>query len=196
MERWIIGIDEAGRGPLAGPVAVGVIMVPVGFDIKKEIPGVADSKALSEKKRESVYERALTLMSSGPLQYTVVYSSAATIDEIGIVPSVMQALEEGLRILAPTPSEVRVLLDGSLRAPQAYAQETIIHGDSLEPIISLASIMAKVERDRLMHSLATQYPQYGFEKHKGYGTAAHYKAIKTHGLSEIHRRSFCTALLP
>lgn len=194
MKGWIVGVDEAGRGPLAGPVAVGVVMAPHDFDIQKEIPGVADSKVLSEKKREKVYEHAQIFVNSGQLRYVVVFKTAAMIDEVGIVPSIMHAIAQGVRMLALEPNDVRILLDGSLRAPHEYEQETIIHGDALEPIISLASIMAKVERDRLMCQLALQYPQYGFERHKGYGTRAHYAALAAHGLSDMHRRSFCTNL--
>ena len=190
MYHTLIGVDEAGRGPLAGPVAVGVVAVPHGFDLLGEIPGIADSKELSEKKREAVYERTQHFVASGVVRYIVQFTSAQTIDEIGIVPSVIRAVHEGVRTLAPSSLGVRILLDGLLHAPEGYDQKTIIHGDGLEPIIGLASILAKVERDHLMMEAAKQYPGYGFEKHKGYGTATHLAAIRELGFSDIHRKSF------
>ncbi len=189
---WVIGIDEAGRGPLAGPVAVGVVMVPVEFDIRTTFCGVADSKQLSEKKREEIFTLLQQQAGIGGVSYVVEYASAAMIDEIGISRAIKHALARGLRSLADglEVDTLHVLLDGSLKAPVEYRQQTIIRGDASEPIISLASIAAKVSRDRLMQQLAKKYPEYGFEIHKGYGTLAHYAAIKKHGTSPIHRRSF------
>jgi len=186
----MLGVDEAGRGPLAGPVVVGVIAVPEGFDVAREFPGVADSKKLSEKKREGIYGMLETRAAQGDVRFIVEFESAEMIDREGIVPSVRSALARGVNSLAPDATLVHIQLDGSLRAPAEYAQETIIHGDALVPIISLASIAAKVERDRLMISLAKKYPTYGFEIHKGYGTKAHYEMLLKHGLCAIHRRSF------
>ncbi len=186
----MIGVDEAGRGPLAGPVSVGVVMVAEGFDVTSEFPGVADSKKLSEKKREAIFTLLEERVAKGDAQFRVEFESAEAIDREGIVPAVRKALDRGVNALAPDASLVHIQLDGSLRAPAEYSQETIIGGDATVPIISLASIVAKVLRDRLMVDLAKQYPEYGFEKHKGYGTAAHYEALKTHGLCDIHRRSF------
>ncbi|MFM2330818.1 MAG: ribonuclease ribonuclease [Candidatus Parcubacteria bacterium] len=188
--QFILGVDEAGRGPLAGPVSVGVAMVPEGFDVAKEFPGVADSKKISEKKREKVFEMLVTGVALGAARFVVEFESAETIDREGIAVAVRRALWRGVNALASDAALVKVMLDGSLKAPPEYAQETIINGDALVPLISLASIAAKVSRDRLMLELAKEYPQYGFEKHKGYGTAAHYEALKKHGLSAIHRRSF------
>lgn len=203
----VLGVDEAGRGPLAGPVAVGVVAVAEGFDVLREFPGVADSKKLSEKKREEIFERLVAMAggitgdpgTTGSLRspgygagvrFTVELESAETIDKQGIVAAVRRALTRGINALAPDSALVRVQLDGALRAPPEYAQETIINGDELVPLISLASIAAKVTRDRLMVGLSEQYPQYSFEKHKGYGTQAHYDALKTYGPCAIHRRSF------
>ncbi len=188
--RFTLGVDEAGRGPLAGPVSVGVVAVPEGFDVMKEFPGVADSKKLSEKKREKIFEMLEARAAIGDARFIVELESAQTIDEEGIATAVRRALWRGVNILAPDSALVHVLLDGSLKAPPEYSQETIINGDELIPIISLASIVAKVTRDRLMVELAKQYPLYGFEKHKGYGTAMHYEMLKKHGLCVIHRRSF------
>ncbi len=205
--RFMLGVDEAGRGPLAGPVAVGVVAVPEGFDVALEFPGVADSKKLSEKNREKIFARLVemaggiegdpsttgSLRSPGygaGVRYRVEFESAETIDEEGIVTAVRRALWRGVNKLAPDAALVKIQLDGALRAPPEYSQETIINGDELIPIISLASIAAKVTRDRLMHVLAKEYPQYGFEKHKGYGTKMHYEMLDKHGLCVIHRRSF------
>lgn len=188
--RFTLGVDEAGRGPLAGPVSVGVVAVPEGFDVAQEFPGVADSKKLSEKKREKLFEMLSARAALGDVRFRVELENAETIDREGIVPSVYRALSRGVNSLAPDAALVRVQLDGALRAPPEYAQETIINGDELIPLISLASIAAKVLRDRLMHTLAKQYPEYGFEKHKGYGTKAHYEQLLKYGPCAIHRRSF------
>lgn len=188
--KYVLGVDEAGRGPLAGPVAVGVVAVPEGFDVAKEFPGVADSKKLSEKKRERIFEMLEKRAEQGDVRFTLEFESAAAIDREGIAPSIRRALARGVNALAPDAALVRVQLDGALRAPSKYAQETIVHGDTLVPLVSLASIAAKVSRDRLMVALAAEYPYYGFEKHKGYGTKAHYEMLKKHGPCAIHRRSF------
>src|SRR3989344_2325435 len=192
--NYLIGIDEAGRGPLAGPVSVGAVVVPIDFDWSL-IEGVRDSKKLSEKVREKIFERASELQKDSLLRYTVATSSATYIDSYGIVPAIKRALAEALAQLEVNPSDCRVVLDGNLSAPEEYEnQETIVRGDDSEPVISLASIMAKVTRDRIMKKLAPKYPSYGFEVHKGYGTAAHLKLIKEIGFCDLHRRSFCTRL--
>jgi len=211
--KWIIGVDEAGRGPLAGPVAMGTALVPYGFDWEALLPGVGDSKQLSEKTREGVYMSAWRLRHAGVLDWSVGLTSAKSIDERGIQWAIRDAMYRALRALAArnagemtqgrktTPinwsgfaasSDVR--LDGSLYAPVVFKnQETIIKGDALEPSIGLASIVAKVTRDRYMRRLATQaaYQSYDFAVHKGYGTKAHRAAIATHGLSPEHRATFC-----
>ncbi len=187
--RWLIGVDEAGRGPLAGPVAVGMVAVPADMNVAAEFPGVADSKQLSEKKREQVFEILETRAAEGGARYRVEYASAADIDAHGIAVVIRACIARGL---AKYMDLVRpyILLDGGLRAPSEYAQETIIGGDATVPLISLASVAAKVSRDRQMVALAREHPAYGFERHKGYGTAAHYAALRAHGLSPIHRRTF------
>ena len=203
----MLGVDEAGRGPLAGPVAVGAVAVPEGFDVAKEFPGVADSKKLSEKKREAIFERLVELsggLNGDPsattslrsvgygagVRFIVEYGEAREIDARGIAVVVREAVSRAVNALARDAALVDVLLDGSLKAPAEYRQQTIVGGDESVPLISLASIAAKVSRDRLMYALAEEYPLYGFEAHKGYGTKAHYEAIRAHGLSAIHRRSF------
>lgn len=188
--RFVLGIDEAGRGPLAGPVAVGIVAVPEGFDVAAAFPGVADSKKLSEKKREKLFELLVEREAAGELRFSVELESAEAIDREGIAVMIRRAITRGVNALAPDASLAQVLLDGSLKAPAEYAQETIIGGDATVPLISLASVAAKVTRDRLMVELAREHPQYGFEVHKGYGTKAHYAALREHGLSSIHRRSF------
>lgn len=188
----IIGIDEAGRGPLAGPVAVGVACVPKGFNWR-QLPGVTDSKKLTEKKREAIFECARGLKKEGKLEYAVSMVSAKVIDDIGIVPAVRLALQRALQRLGVSPQAVQVKLDGSLYAPKEYIhQKTIIKGDSKERVIGLASIMAKVTRDRYMVRVATQYPQYGFEIHKGYGTKRHQAALQQYGRCVLHRKCFTT----
>lgn len=186
----MFGIDEAGRGPLAGPVAVGIVAVPEGFNVFAEFTGVADSKKLSEKKREKLFETLQVRVAQGDVRFMVEFETAETIDNEGITVAVRRALSRGVNALAPDAALVKIQLDGALRAPPEYAQETIINGDELIPLISLASIAAKVSRDRLMTKLAEEYPQYGFEKHKGYGTAVHYEMLEKYGLCTIHRRSF------
>ena len=186
----VLGVDEAGRGPLAGPVSVGVVAVAEGFDVVKEFPGVTDSKKLSEKKREKIFQMLEERVKTGDVRFAVEFESAKVIDEEGIATAVRRALWRGVNALSPDSALVHVQLDGALKAPPEYSQETIINGDELIPIISLASIAAKVTRDRLMVEFAEKYPLYGFEKHKGYGTAAHYDMLEKYGPCTIHRRSF------
>ncbi len=190
VEEYLIGVDEAGRGPLAGPVAVGVVAVPPGFDVLAEFPGVKDSKLLSGQKREVIFIEVERRVELGDLRFCVQMSSSLYIDRFGITRAVRKASWSGIRKLGSAENSA-VLLDGLLRAPNDYMQRTIVGGDLRVPVISLASIMAKVTRDRLMERLSADYPEYGFEQHKGYGTPSHLLAIKRHGLSDIHRRSFC-----
>ena len=189
---YIVGIDEAGRGPLAGPVAVGVVAVPGDFDWAL-IPGVGDSKQVSPKKRLIIFEQAQVLKTAGMLNFRVELASAQVIDQIGIVPTIKHALTRGLEKLALASTSCRILLDGSLTAPVEFQQQTIIRGDATEPVIGLASILAKVTRDRYMAQLAEQpaYYPYAFDTHKGYGTKSHRESIVAHGLSTEHRVSYC-----
>ncbi len=196
--KYIIGIDEAGRGPLAGPVSVGVALIPSNFDWKL-LSRVRDSKKLSAKSRFEVFEQVRTLKKSGVPDYCVVMLSAKLIDKIGIVPAIKQAIAKALVKILKNNPEVSVKntfikLDGSLKAPPQFIyRETIIKGDDKELIIGLASIMAKVTRDLYMEKLAkkAEFAQYSFEIHKGYGTKAHRDAIAKYGLSSEHRSSFC-----
>lgn len=193
--EFLVGVDEAGRGPLAGPLAVGVVVAHHTFAIRELFPGVADSKLLSEQKREEIYALLVTYARQGLLRYTVIYVSAATIDRIGMTRAVARAVSGGVRKLAPEVEGYEVLLDGLLHAPKEYRQQTIIRGDETEAIISLASIAAKVSRDRLMKRLAKKYPNYGFAEHKGYATKRHRQQIRAFGLCAAHRKSFCTNVL-
>lgn len=188
--RFLLGVDEAGRGPIAGPVSVGVVMVPAGFDVASEFPGVADSKAISEKKREKLFALLEERVAKGDVAYRVEFGEASAIDSDGIVPTIGSAVDRAISAFTTTPEGVHIFLDGSLHAPSEYAQETIVRGDATVPLISLASIAAKVSRDRLMLELAKVYPEYAFAQHKGYGTKLHYELLAKHGPSAIHRRSF------
>ncbi len=210
--KYLIGIDEAGRGPLAGPVAVGVVSVPVNFDWGL-IPGVGDSKKMTPKNREAIFRQASDLRRSGQISWRVSMTSSRVIDKIGIVPSVNLALRRALASLERQHFSIvnntkmlprrfaeatKIKLDGGLRAPRKYLfQETIIRGDASEPVIGLASILAKVTRDRYMTRLSksSNFTAYDFETHKGYGTKKHREIIAKIGLSAMHRRSFCGNLL-
>lgn len=187
--RFVVGIDEAGRGPLAGPVAVGAVVVPFG---KKPLFSIAkDSKQLSSARREEIFKEIRAAKKLGTLDFAVSLVSAKVIDEKGIVFAIRRAIKNCLNKLAVPPHQTLVLLDGGLSAPDHFLfQETIIRGDQSEPIIGLASIAAKVTRDAYMIKIAKKYPNYGFEVHKGYGTVAHRSCLKKHGVCEIHRRSF------
>ena len=187
---YLLGIDEAGRGPLAGPVAVGVAMVKEGYDVLANFPGLNDSKKLTEKKRNVLYKVIMQEIQNGNVRVRVCLSGESVIDEKGIAYAVRTALNRGVESLLPDPTEGKVFLDGSLHAPEEYTQETIIGGDGKVSVIMLAALAAKVTRDRLMVKLGEKYPQYGFEKHKGYGTREHLAALRLHGLSPVHRKSF------
>lgn len=189
--RLIVGIDEVGRGPLAGPVAVGIVVVKSEF----EIEGLTDSKKMTEKAREKVYALAEKLQQEGAMSFGVFSLSAKKVDEWGIEKSIFSCISLGLKKLAPDPVSVQLKLDGRLKAPKEYRQEAIVRGDALVPVISLASVVAKVERDRYMkETLHPQLPEYGFDTHKGYGTTAHITAIKRYGISPFHRVSFLSSL--
>jgi len=187
----IVGIDEVGRGPLAGPVTVCACKVPHDFEMS-HFAGIKDSKKLSPKAREEWFVKISDLKKSGILDFAFSSVSAGDIDIIGIALAIKRALNEALLALSLIPETTRVKLDGALKAPEKFIfQETIIKGDEKIPIISAASIVAKVTRDRHMTEQAKLYPLYGFEKHKGYGTKNHFELIRQHGLSPIHRKSFC-----
>ncbi|MBP6858207.1 MAG: ribonuclease HII [Candidatus Pacebacteria bacterium] len=189
-----IGIDEVGRGPIAGPVAVGAFLF-LDEKAKKLFRGVKESKQLSEAKREEWFAVIQKAKKEGSVDFQVTFQSEKVIDTKGLSYAIKSALKSSLnRVvghLKVEPSKIKVLLDGGLKAPIEYVnQKTIIKGDEKEMTIALASICAKVMRDRKMNMLAEKHSRYGFEKHKGYGTRAHYHAIKKFGLLDTHRRSF------
>lgn len=196
--KWLIGIDEAGRGPLAGPVSVGVVLIKPDFDWGV-IPGVGDSKKVSAKNRAAIFRRAIELKKAGVLDFQVSLVGADVIDSKGIVPSIKLGMSRCLNSLQKRHllehEHVSVKLDGSLQAPVEFIhQETIIKGDGKELCIGLASILAKVTRDQHMEQLSDKYPLYSFDVHKGYGTKSHRLCIMENGLTDIHRRTFCRRL--
>ena len=187
---FLIGVDEAGRGPLAGPLAVGALFVR-DKSILRRFAGVKDSKKLSEKKREEWFLKIELAEKKGLLSFEVALLSASEIDEKGMSACLKKGVRRALRRFAREQEYTRVLLDGTLHAPKEFIHQTaLIKGDERERIIAMASIVAKVTRDHLMVKLAHEYPQYGFEQHKGYGTKVHYKALTRFGASPIHRLTF------
>jgi len=197
--QYLVGIDEVGRGPLAGPVAVGACLISVSEIKRLRAEGffknIKDSKKLSEKKREEWLLKIKELKEKGDLNYHIAFVSNKTIDDKGIAHCIKLAIKNSLKKLKADPLRSMVLLDGGLKAPAEFnLQKTIIKGDEKEPIISLASIAAKVARDQKMVAYSKKFPQYGFEIHKGYGTALHCRKIRENGLSELHRKSFCKNL--
>lgn len=177
----VVGIDEAGRGPLAGPVSVGAVILPAGF----EHPLVNDSKKLSEKNRELIFEG---LAADNSIQWAVVLVEPAEIDELNILKATHLGMERAVVALGEDPG--MCLIDGLPVKGFPYPHEGIVKGDSKSLSIATASIFAKVTRDRVMREAAEKYPGYGFEQHKGYGTKAHLEALRTLGPCPIHRRSF------
>ena len=180
--RYIAGVDEVGRGPLAGPVVCAAVIMPLDDDAL--IVGVDDSKKLSEKKREQLAEE----IKKRALAYTIVEVDEKTIDEINILEATKIGMKKAIETLAITPDVV--LTDGNMTIDITHKQHSVVHGDALSYSIGAASIIAKVYRDKMMDEYAKTYPQYAFEKNKGYGTAAHIQGIKEYGLCPIHRRTF------
>ncbi len=194
LTEFTIGIDEVGRGPIAGPVAVGAFLF-LDEKVKKVFGGVKESKQLSESKREEWFKVIQESKKKKRVDFQVTFQSEKVIDSKGLSYAIRKALESSLgavvRRCGFTATQTKVLLDGGLKAPAVYVnQKTIIKGDEKEITIALASICAKVLRDRKMNVLAKKHPEYGFDQHKGYGTKAHYGAIRKSGLLPNHRRSF------
>lgn len=176
----ICGVDEAGRGPLAGPVCAAAVILPRGLDI----PGLNDSKQLSEKKRDALYD----VITEKALTYGIAFASVEEIEALNILNATYLAMNRAISMLKITPE--LALIDGNRNAGIEINSRCIVKGDSRCASIAAASILAKVTRDRYMYEMAEKYPQYGFDAHKGYGTKAHYAAIRVFGPSEIHRMSF------
>ncbi|MBQ5929196.1 MAG: ribonuclease HII [Clostridia bacterium] len=180
--KYIAGVDEVGRGPLAGPVVCAAVVMPL--DEESLVVGVDDSKKISEKKRETLAEQ----IKQRALAYTIIEIDEKTIDEINILEATKLGMKRAIESLQIQPDAV--LTDGNMTINITHPQKSVIHGDALSYSIGAASIIAKVHRDKKMVELAKTYPDYGFEKNKGYGTAEHIKGIKEKGLCPIHRRSF------
>ncbi len=222
--NYIIGIDEVGRGPIAGPVAV-CAFICARQDLAEMIKGIdlpiRDSKKLTKIQREKWFKYLNELKREGKCNFEVSYVSAEMIDKFGINKCIQKALDKSLgevakqsvqnlsRVGAPVervkredfvysvkPDCFKIFLDGGLKAPVEYTnQETVIKGDELYPVISFASIIAKVSRDKIMTKYAEEYPNYGFENHSGYGTKLHYEAIKKHGITPLHRKTFLKGII-
>jgi ribonuclease HII len=196
--KYVVGIDEVGRGPLAGPVTVCIVMCEENtykiLKRNKNLPLAGkDSKKLREKDREK-YEKVLKILAKEKkIFFSVNHVSNKIIDKKGISFCIKHAILLGFKKLKVDPANARVLLDGGLRAPAEFTfQKTIIKGDEKEQIIAWSSILAKVSRDDLMRKIGLKYLGYSFGIHKGYGTKTHRTAIQTLGLSDFHRKSFCT----
>ncbi len=182
---YLAGVDEAGRGPLAGPVFAAAVIL--GDDVV--IDGINDSKKLSEKKREKLFDEICEKSTA----YCVVSVDEKTIDDINILQATFMAMRQAVKGLGVIPGYV--LVDGDKSPKLDIAHEPVIKGDSKSMAIAAASILAKVSRDRYIVEMAEKYPEYGFEKHKGYGTKAHYEAIEKYGICPLHRRTFLKKLL-
>lgn len=183
--NFVCGIDEAGRGPLAGPVFAAAVILPVNAVIE----GVNDSKKISEKKREELFET----IKQKALAYSVAYASEKEIDEINILNSTFLAMSRAVDSLKIKPDII--LVDGDKSPNLDIPTKCIIKGDTKSQSVAAASILAKVSRDRLMKELSIKYPGYQFEKHKGYGTALHRELIRKHGCCPIHRKTFLRKIL-
>lgn len=196
--RYIVGIDEVGRGPLAGPVCVGLCLTETSNyrKIWKIIKDIKDSKKLSEGERYLWLRDIKTLSDTGMISYYTAFISNKIIDKKGIAYSIRSAIKKLIKKAKLNPKNCEVRLDGSLYMPKEFKnQKTIIKGDEKEPIIAIASIVAKIQRDELMKKLARKYPDYGFEIHKGYGTKNHIKMIKKLGPSPVHRKTFISKIM-
>ncbi len=181
----VCGVDEAGRGPLAGPVYAAAVVLKKG----QTIEGVNDSKKLSEKKREELFDKIVSECSA----FSVGTASEREIDEINILQATFLAMKRAVDGLSIKPDIA--LVDGNQIPPLDCAVKTVIKGDAKSESIAAASIIAKVSRDRYMKEMAAKYPEYQFEKHKGYGTKLHYEMIEKYGICEIHRKSFLKKVL-
>ncbi len=178
--QLICGVDEAGRGPLAGPVCTAAVILPK----HAEIPGLTDSKKLTDKKRRELFP----LIQEQAIAYGIGFATEQEIDEINILQATFLAMQRALDQMTVKPD--LALIDGNREKDFGIPVKTVVKGDSLSANIAAASILAKVTRDDLMVKMAETYPQYGFEIHKGYGTKAHYAALREFGASPIHRMTF------
>lgn len=182
----ICGVDEAGRGPLAGPVCAAAVILPFGLHIE----GMNDSKKLTEKQRKKLFP----IIQEKALAWSVAFGTVEEIESINILNATLQAMEKAVKGLSITPEIA--LIDGNKAPSLEIPVRTIVKGDSLSASIAAASVLAKVTRDRLLYEYDKTYPEYGFAAHKGYGTAAHIAAIRQNGACPIHRYSFIKKFLP
>lgn len=182
IERYgaVCGVDEAGRGPLAGPVCAAAVILPRGTHIE----GLNDSKKLSEKKRESLYKEITECAEA----WSVAWASESEIDQMNILHATFLAMRRAIEGLSVTPGYA--LIDGNRAYGMPLPYGCVVGGDGKYSCIAAASVLAKVSRDRYMCELARKYPQYEFERHKGYGTKLHYEKLRQYGPSEVHRKSF------
>lgn len=178
--KLVAGVDEAGRGPLAGPVCAAAVILPASIDI----PGLNDSKKLSDKQRRALYP----IIKEKAIAYGIAFASETEIDEINILQATYLAMQRAVAQLIVKPE--LLLIDGNRLPEFDIPAEAVVHGDSLSASIAAASVLAKVTRDDYMLEQAEKYPEYGFEVHKGYGTKAHYAALKEHGHCPLHRVTF------
>lgn len=183
--RIICGVDEAGRGPLAGDVYAAAVI----FDNNTVVDGINDSKKLSEKKREALFD----IIKEKALAYSIQIATIEEIEEINILNAAMLAMKRAIEDLSITPD--LALIDGNKSPNVDTDTQTVVKGDAKSQSIAAASILAKVARDRYMKELDEKYPEYQFSKHKGYGTKLHYEMLEKYGISEVHRRSFLKKLL-
>ena len=191
--KYIVGIDEVGRGSIAGPVVVALCMIIKNKSATEILNGIRDSKQLTKKQRNEWFLKLKDAEKNKILFCATSFVSSEIIDKKGIMYSLRKATNSCLKkIKTHRPESMYVLLDGTLVAPGLYRQKTIIGGDRTETAISAASVYAKVKRDLYMDSESLKYVNYGFDKNKGYGTKTHIQAIKKYGLSKIHRKTFCT----
>jgi len=178
--KLICGVDEAGRGPLAGPVCAAAVILPPNIDI----PGLNDSKKLSDKKRRELFP----VIKENAIAYGIAFADHHEIDTVNILQATYLAMERAIRQLGVKPDFL--LIDGNRTKDFGLPVKTVVHGDSLSANIAAASVLAKVTRDDWMEAAAAKYPEYKFEVHKGYGTKAHYEALDKHGPCDIHRITF------
>ena len=178
--KLVCGVDEAGRGPLMGPVCAAAVILPFGLVIE----GLNDSKKLSEKKREALFD----IITQNAVAYGIGFASVVEIDKINILNAAMLAMNRAIEKL--TPKADYAIIDGNCKRSIKIPCETLVGGDAKCPSVAAASILAKVSRDRLCYELDKQYPQYGFAKHKGYGTKDHIAALFEYGPCECHRKTF------
>ena len=182
---FICGVDEAGRGPLAGPVCAAAVILPSNI----EIEGLNDSKKLSESKREALYD----VIIEKAISYSIAFASVEEIESLNILGATFLAMKRAVEGLSQPPDFA--IIDGNRLPPLSIKAQAVVKGDSKSMSIAAASILAKVTRDRLLLEYDKKYPEYKFSAHKGYGTKAHYEAIEKYGITEIHRKSFLKGII-